>query len=126
MKRNMDLIRLLLLDLEAAPGALDANHPVKGYTQPEVAYHLALLLKGGLAEGATPTFYLGNTTQVPDVVLATRLSFEGHDFIDTLRDDTIWKTVKEKTAKVGSTVALEVFKALGQAAVRHALGLPPV
>ncbi|QWT22111.1 DUF2513 domain-containing protein [Bacillus sp. NP157] len=121
----MDLIRRLLLDLEAAPGALDATHVVVGHSQAEVAYHLALLVKGGLAEGPQPTSYLGNSTQVPDFVLATRLSPEGHDFIDTLRDDTIWKTVREKTLKVGSTATLEIVKALGQAAVRHMVGLPP-
>lgn len=125
MKRDMELIRQLLLDLEAASGALDGRHAVDGYTQGEVAYHLALLIKSGLAEGPPPSSVLGNSTQVPDFVLALRLSPAGHDFIDTLRDETVWKKVREKTAKVGSTVALDIVKALGQAVIRQALGLPP-
>lgn len=43
-----------------------------------------------------------------------------------MRDETVWKKVKEKTAKAGSSVTLDVIKAVGQMIVRQMLGLDAV
>jgi len=123
MKRDMDLVRRLLLDLESAPGPLDGSHEVSGYDEDAVAYHLGLLIRSGFADGPEPQYTFENTSKAPDFVLALRLTPAGHDFVDTMRDETVWKKVKEKTAKAGSSVALDVIKAVGQMVVRQMLGL---
>jgi hypothetical protein len=124
MRRDDDLIRQLMLDLETANEGLGDDHPVDGFTRDQVAYHLALILKSGLAEGPAPTYYADNTsTTVPNAVFVFRLTPEGHDFIDTLRDDTIWHKVKESSKKVGGSLTLELLKQLGTSIMKAQLGL---
>lgn len=54
MQRDPDLIRALMLILEQATQPVSRNQQVSGYTSDEVAYHLALIVKGGYAEGPEP------------------------------------------------------------------------
>lgn len=53
MKRDMDLIRLILLKLE---GKENVNSDLAEYTKNQVNYHKALLLEAGLAEGSKPKY----------------------------------------------------------------------
>lgn len=125
MRRDDDLIRKLMLDLEQATSRISNSYAVEGYTQQEVAYHLALILKSGLAEGPKPIYPSdGSDPTIPAAVMVTRLTPEGHDFISDLRDDTVWEKVKERTAKVGGSVSLEVLKQLATSVVKQMLNLP--
>ena len=57
MKRDNELIRTLMLDLEQADRAIAGDrHNVPGYSSQQVAYHLALILKEGYAEGPAPRY----------------------------------------------------------------------
>jgi len=47
------------------------------------------------------------------------LTHEGHDFVENIRDNTVWKKVKEKAA----SMALEVVKATAKAVVKGAAGV---
>jgi hypothetical protein len=49
MKRDMDVIRLLLLQLE---GDEKATEDLKAYDEPTVVYNAALIVDAGLVEGA--------------------------------------------------------------------------
>lgn len=124
MRRDDDLIRQLMLDLETAREGVGDAHLVPGYTRDQVAYHLALILASGLAEGPPTKYSLGGDVSVPSLVYAFRLTPAGHDFIDTLRDATIWKKVKESSVKVGGSLTLELLKQLGTAIMKAQLGLP--
>ncbi|WP_140726560.1 DUF2513 domain-containing protein [Pseudomonas sp. Hp2] len=125
MRRDDDLIRKLMLDLEQATSRISNSHAVEGYTQQEVAYHLALIVKSGLAEGPKPIYPSdGSDPTVPLAVMITRLTPEGHDFIADLRDDAVWEKVKERTAKVGGSVSLELLKQLATAVVKQMLSFP--
>ena len=124
MKRDADLYRRLLLDIEESKGPLNQNHHVEGFTQEQVAYHLAQIIEGKLAEGPDPRYpSTGVNPQIPLSVVAKRLTPAGHDFIDNLRDETVWKTVKSRMGKAGPTVALEVIRALAHTVVRESLHL---
>lgn len=124
MKRDADLYRCLLLDIEASDAPLTQAHEVEGFTEEQVAYHLAQIVEGGLAVGPDPRYpSTGVRTHIPLSVIARRLTPAGHDFIDNLRDETVWKAVKSRMGKAGSTVALEVIKALAQTVVRETLHL---
>lgn len=93
MKRDMELIRLLMLELEQGnkPEEL-ANYSVK-----DVLYNLELMNDAGLilasfikdSEGATRT------------AITQRLTWAGHDFLEATRDSKIWKKAQETVIKPG-------------------------
>jgi len=124
MRRDDDLIRQLMLDLENADEHVTDKHPVDGFNRDEVAYHLALIVKSGYAEGKTLYGSTGGDPTIPNVVIVMRLTPNGHDFISTVRDPKIWGKVKERAASVAGGVTLEILKQLGSAVVKQHLGLP--
>lgn len=108
MRRNMDLIRELLLRLEAIElrsGSvmhIDATDPeveIEGYGPDDIDYHLTLIHDAGL---------ISPSSMNPAIGIAFRgISWSGHDFLDTIRDPEIWaKTKNGATAAGGFTVEL--------------------
>jgi Hypothetical protein (DUF2513) len=59
MKRDMELIRQILLTIEASPSALAPSAvqelQMEGYSEEEVGYHALLLIEAGLARGEETT-----------------------------------------------------------------------
>lgn len=108
MRRDMDLIRDLMLALEAlpeAPGCVHQLTPGEGalaidcFGKDEVAYHLKLIEEAKLIQ----TFEAGYGGDV----LFDRLSWSGHDFVDSVRSPEVWaKTKKGAEAAGGFTVDL--------------------
>jgi len=93
MKRDMDLIRFLLLQRESgeAAGGTDA------YPEDVKAYHAALLLDAGFIDGVSEYAPNGSV----GCVFVHRLTWAGHDFLDAARSDTVWNKAKEKVLKPG-------------------------
>ncbi|MGE6995457.1 DUF2513 domain-containing protein [Pseudomonas sp. NPDC047961] len=113
MQRDMDLIRLLLLKVEALPipvnsmGVLrEADLGDLEFSHEEIAYHWNLIVEAGLIEQP------GNT---PKGLLAVRrLTWKGHDFVDSVRDDDVWqKTRKGALAAGGMSIDLVADLAKG-------------
>lgn len=46
-----------------------------------------------------------------------RLTWEGHDFLDTIRDDEVWAATKDGVKKAGG-FSLELMKALAKGLLR--------
>ena len=105
MKRNWDLIRKLLLDLEEEKDAFsDTVETPKWLNQNEEDYkrefeeaaainaqifgHLELLLENGYADG----FQVIRSTsgQFYYAITAPRLTMAGHDLLDTMRSPALW------------------------------------
>jgi hypothetical protein len=125
MTRDDDLIRTLMLVLEQASDYVNDNLVVEGYSRDQVAYHLGLIVGAGYAEGPQPRYSsTGSDPTVPMAVVVSRLSPAGHDFIASLRDDTVWAKVKERLAKVGGSASLEIIGQVGTAITKQMLGLP--
>lgn len=114
MRRDMDLIRLLLLNLE---GAKEQN--LSDYSKEQIEYHNYLIIDGGLALGTDVT---GLGDQHKQAYL-TDLTWAGHDFIDAARDDTNWKKVISKVRETTGSVAFDVLKSLLIAYSKEKLGL---
>ena len=105
MKRDMDLVRQLLLSLEEN-GQLGATTPtIDGFTADQVGYHAYLLVEAGLANGHDATT---RANEYRNYVL-TDLTNAGHDWLDAARDDTRWNQAKSIFAKMGG-VTLDVAK----------------
>lgn len=92
MKRNMDLVRDLLLAFEAktdAAGVHAADVRIDGYTEDQIVLHLNIMAEAGLLV-CEPI----RSSTNPDRILKTfvfDLSWKGHEFLDTIRDPAIWK-----------------------------------
>jgi hypothetical protein len=97
VKRDMDLIRTILLKIEADPRfdgslfhSIGAGHlGITDHTHEEVLYHAAMLIDAD--------FLLGNAKLAPvGHVMVSKLTWAGHDFIDSVRDPTIWENALER------------------------------
>jgi hypothetical protein len=114
MKRDLDLIRLLLLELEG-----EEEVDLSEYTEEQQGYHKYLIVDADLAEGAD----MSSPSDLHPSALLHWLNWAGHDFLDAARSEPIWKSVKQKLAKVGGSAAFEVVKALLIAVAKEQVGL---
>jgi hypothetical protein len=55
--------------------------------------------------------------------LPTRLTWNGHDFLDSARNENIWNKAKEIVIQNGGSIAMESLKALLLKLSMSALGL---
>lgn len=132
MTRDMDLVRELLLRIEADPkydgigrfeivepegeGEADGDAFVPGRPHEEVVYHLRLLIDAGHIEGERT---LGGA-------LFSGLTWQGHELLDSIRDPEAWRRTKEGARKVGSgslDFMWQLAKAYGKQIAKEKLGL---
>ncbi|MCG6508527.1 DUF2513 domain-containing protein [Vibrio parahaemolyticus] len=103
MKRDMELIRKLLLTIEENPRQLE----VEGYDKNQVKYHALLLIEAGFLDGNVSDT-LANTSVVPSFVSVNRLTWDGHEFLDNIRKEEVWNTIKTefKDASISSVFSI--------------------
>jgi hypothetical protein len=98
MKRDMDLIRQILLAVEQdddATGRHEVSVNIEGHLPIKVEYHVRLAAEDGLLIAMDA----GVESQI--AVLPTRLTPAGHDFLEASRDITIWQRAKILAVKTG-------------------------
>ena len=98
MKRNIDLIRTILQAVENSPtGWAPSDMVVEGYDRVEVGYHALLAIEAGLVHGDDIT----SSGSGGPAGLITRLSWEGHEFLEASRDPNTWERAKQIAKKAG-------------------------
>ncbi|EFA23675.1 DUF2513 domain-containing protein [Bifidobacterium gallicum] len=100
MRRDMDLVRRILLEVGDSDLPLDANALVTDeYPFEQVAYHIDLIGQAGLV-------WVDVSRMIGDRIVRAGigpLTWEGNEYLDAIRDDTVWRRVKTRIAKtVGS------------------------
>ncbi|MCW0020045.1 DUF2513 domain-containing protein [Rhizobium sp. BT-226] len=93
MKRDMDLVRDLLMQIEEFDQGLggDVEIEAENHEPQVIAEHLRLLVEARLIEGdAVP-----DDQYAFDHIVPTRLTWSGHDFLESVRDAEIWRKTKE-------------------------------
>ena len=121
MRRDMDLVRQLLLRIEAVDlnGAADLD--IDGYNEQAIDYNLDLLIQAGLVNGSGQ-WSLGGTYHVS----IRGLTWSGHDFLDAVRADSIWHKAKQMAQDKGlglHELPLDVVKQLGVTVLKNVLEL---
>lgn len=106
MKRDMELIRELLLRIEAEHD----TRSISGFTTDEIKYHKSLLIESALAEGVVLPNH-SSSSGIPADVHIRKLTWDGHNFIDAITSDSNWQTVKELIRESGKQITLETVKA---------------
>jgi DNA-binding transcriptional ArsR family regulator len=122
MKRDMDLIRAILQKVESCedPYGLEHMPEIDGYSRPQISYHMKLLSDAGLVEAQTID-EMG--TDCADFMLIN-LTWQGQDFLDAAKDETLWKKAKETVIKPGASFTFDILLAWLKSQVGTALGLP--
>jgi len=109
MKRNMSLVREILLAIE------DNEYPRKitGYSIDEIKYHAALLISAGLLDGNVQDT-ISNTSNIPSIVMPQDLTWEGHEFLSSIREENVWDTVKSEFKDASVETVIKVAKQLAE------------
>lgn len=120
MKRDLDLIRALLFEAEklGLDDDVDAREiRLPPWTTEQIIYHLRLLDQTGLVETIDTSTMSGRSC------ILRGLLPPGHDYLDTVRNETIWIQIKNRLADQGVSATLDIAKSLGTSLIAKALGL---
>ncbi|MCD8510125.1 MAG: DUF2513 domain-containing protein [Bacillus sp. (in: Bacteria)] len=108
MKRDMELVRKILIAIE------DSNKDphdtlelsLDEYEDLFVYYHIKLLYEAGLIDAMDASSMDGTEWY------AKSLTWDGHEFLDSIRNDNVWNEVRKHVKEKGGSIPLEVLKAL--------------
>lgn len=126
MKRDMELVRQVLLRVESFEIPLggfvmvrpwEAALAIDGYDAEQIGHHLAMLIDGGFVDSMPPA---------SGVFRIKGLTWNGHEFIDTIRSPEIWRKTKDGLGKVGGwsvDLLWQVAKACAKQVVKEKLGI---
>ncbi|WP_082513836.1 DUF2513 domain-containing protein [Methylobacterium sp. Leaf465] len=120
MKRDMELVREILLAIEGGLKQMDLTEGLPGsqFTPEQFEYHYSLMVEHGLIDQMARSLGGG--------VYVRGMTWEGHDFIDTLRDPEIWKKTKSAASTIGGVgfkATVEIGKAIAKQKLQE-LGIP--
>jgi hypothetical protein len=122
VERDMDLTREILIKIAADKRLSGANWirfgtpeelGITGRSAEEVGYHLDMLIEAGFLKGKS-----GMET----IPALNRLTWQGHELLDDIRDDTIWGKAKER-AKGLTGIGIGLMWELAKAEIKQKLGL---
>lgn len=122
MKRDMDLLRDILLTIEKCPDVPPKTLRIESFSnlcgnQAVISLHIELLIEAGLIE-AKP-FPRDDYIKGFDIA---RITFAGYDYLDSIRNAKIWYKVKQKIAAVGGAT-LDIVKAAAIEEVKKELNI---
>jgi len=109
MKRDMDLIRAILLVIEADEQEYVASLQINGYTQEQINYHAVLLGEAGFAKIIE---IKTEESAIPMKVIIERLTWTGYEFLDAARDRSLWNQAKDKVGSATIQIWMSVLTAL--------------
>ncbi|HUH18566.1 DUF2513 domain-containing protein [Albibacterium sp.] len=104
MKRDFDVIREVLLKIEAS----DRRRPmyrmieIDGYSSDDVDYNIDLLIKNQFIEA---------TRRGKALYMLKDITYKGHDLLDNIRDKGFFEKVKKYTSEKGIPLTFETLKA---------------
>lgn len=115
MKRDMELVRTILLKLEEIPlEEMSTFLEIDGYDQQTISFHVMLLDEAGLVRGTDASGFSDISW------FADRLTWEGYEFLEASKDDENWKRAMSLVASKGGGMVFEVLKQILVAMARDA------
>ncbi len=120
MKRDLELIRQLMLAIELKDTRFSAQSiEIDGYNSSQINYHLQLLIEAKLAIGEVRN-YLGSDQPT---ICIEKLSWEGCNFLDDARNESVWQKTMEIVKDKGGSVSVGVLTQLLTSVAKQVFGL---
>lgn len=104
MKRDMELVRKILIEVEKHGAEL----VIDGYDDPQIGFHVRLMGEAGLLEVFDNTSY-----DFPGGVRTAQargITWDGYEFLELSRDNGIWAKAKEELLKKGIGLPFDIIK----------------
>lgn len=120
MKRDMELIRQILLAIEESEQHPAAFQRIAGHEERVVGHHQFLLLDAGLIRGEL----LDPANDLP-MAIPLCLTWKGYEFLDSARDETIWNEAMQKVKNVGGSLTFAVLAQLLVQLTKEKFGMTP-
>lgn len=122
MKRDMDLIRTIMIELESRlePEKSLTELTFDGQDDHTVLEHLMLLEEAGFVS-MTVERYLGGE---PPFFVVHRITWAGHEFLESVRSDTVWEKSKKTLLTAGVGFAWPILQTVLRTQAAARLGLP--
>ena|SRR6266436_6058713 len=118
MKRDMDLARQILQQIEEkSEGLKRVTLDLPDHAPEEIHYHLKLLKEAGLIEA------VDCTTGAGLCFIPIRLTWQGNEFLDAIKNETVWNKVKGTVKEKGGAIPFEILKALAMQAAKSVFGI---
>lgn len=124
MKRNLDLFRIILLEIEKMPAGEDwmldcsSNLYSDECEKIEICEHLILMQDADLISKAVSK---GSDNYYE--LYPCNMTNQGYDFLDAVRSSSIWKRVKDSVIKNGGSFSIEIITSLAKKYIAEGLGL---
>ncbi len=118
MKRDFELVRKILTCIEESEGVQQrVNVEIEGYTEDQIMYHLILLAQADLIDA----------TNVPlqdrTYITARGLTWQGHEFLDSIKNETVWQKTQQAVKDKGGAVSFEVLKIMATGYAKSVFGV---
>lgn len=126
MKRDWDVVREILTKVESMD-LYNQELSLKSFetkTAKElfiISGHMKLLIERELVNGVM--YSQLNIRLYIDDFSVKGLTWAGHEFLDSIRNDTVWNKTKETFTTKGLDMTFETIKAVAAAAMTSMLGL---
>ena len=105
MHRSMDLIREILLEMEASKDGFTPPIMLKDYSEEEIGYHCLLLSEADLILAADST----SISSMTPTAIPIRITWSGYEFLDNARDERIWSRAKQSISSASFSVWTSVL-----------------
>ncbi len=121
MKRSLELARTILLAIERSeddePSSI--RLPTADYDELHISLHVRLLKEADLIHAIESTRgFNASSSWIPH-----SLTWKGHDFLDAVRNESVWRAIKSREADFGSDLPADVIYDLAIRDVRKRVGL---
>ena len=120
MKRDLDLVRQLLLQIEALPAGPPAQYRTSEIEDPVLLAHFELVLASGLVNGKISR----SQSSRGDVISISGLTWEGHEWIETVRDQRVWNETKRTCIDQAGALSFDLARAVARRLLRMRLTAP--
>jgi hypothetical protein len=122
MKRDMELIRALMLAIDSKDGYefWAEELEVSGdWDITEIKYHLQLINDVGFISA---NIQYDNGDSSPHILI-DRMSWNGHEFLDNTRNESVWKETVKVVKEKGGSMAIGILTQVAASLAKQHMGL---
>lgn len=106
MKRDMDLVRKILLAMESEDRNDRAGQlEIEGYDEPTIGFHVFIMDQAGLVRSSDVSHMESPCKEHSPI----DITWDGYEFLDLSRDDRVWTEAKNRIGKNVSSASFSIL-----------------